>query len=102
MMDRFTLPDRLDSSAAAGLAAALRERAGKPLILDAGKVEVIGALAFEVIIAAGRQWEADGLELSVDRRSPRFLAACGTLGLCGDAPWRSDGLSSGIQRELGA
>lgn len=101
MLDRFTLPDRLDSSAAAGLAGSLRERVGKPLILDAGKVEVIGALALEVIIAAGRQWEADGQPLSIDRPSPRFLAACETLGLCSDAPWRRATFSSGPQRELG-
>lgn len=89
MTQHFILPDRLDSSAAPGLVTALMDRIGKPLILDAGQVEVIGALALEVIIAGGRQWEADGQSLTIAQPSARFSAACQTLGLLCDAPWRS-------------
>lgn len=93
MTEHFILPVRLDSSAAPGLVAALRDRAGRPLILDAGRVEVIGALALEVIIAGGRQWEADGKSLTISQPSARFTAACQALGLNVAAPWQ--GLPSG-------
>ncbi|WP_434615655.1 STAS domain-containing protein [Tabrizicola sp. M-4] len=101
MTEHFTLPERLDSSAAPALLAALRAHMGKPLVLDADGVELIGALAFEVIIAAGRQWEADGQTLSVHRPSTRFAAACRTLGLCCEAPWQGIEIGSAEKRELG-
>ncbi|MEZ5756501.1 MAG: STAS domain-containing protein [Paracoccaceae bacterium] len=88
MTTDFILPERLDSSAAPGLAAALRGRIGTPLVLDASRVTVIGALAFEVLIAAGRQWQADGNALTIRHPSARFAAACGTLGLPCDALWQ--------------
>lgn len=88
MKKDFILPERLDSSAAPALMAALRDRIGRTLVLDAGRVEVIGALAFEVLVAAGRQWESDGKTLSIRQPSARFTAACAALGLRSDAPWR--------------
>jgi chemotaxis protein CheX len=88
MTDQLTLPDRLDSSGAAPLARELLSRRGKPLVLDAAGVEVIGALAFEVIVAAGRQWDADGVQLNIEQPSDRYLAAAQALGLKPDAPWR--------------
>jgi chemotaxis protein CheX len=88
MTDPFPLPDRLDSSAAPALLQALLHHRGQPLALDAAGVQVIGALALEVVVAAGRQWQADGLPLSIDRPSPRFRAICGQLGLDPDQPWR--------------
>lgn len=87
MTEHFILPDRLDSSAAPALLASLRERIGRPLALDASGVEVIGALALEVIVAAGRQWERDGQPLTVIDPSARFTSACAVLGLRDDAPW---------------
>ncbi|MGP9806148.1 STAS domain-containing protein [Paracoccus sp. NSM] len=87
MTEPFILPDRLDSSAAPALVSALGQRVGQPLQIDAAGVEVIGALALEVIIAAGLQWQADGQPLAITQRSPRFEAACNALGLQADAPW---------------
>lgn len=87
MTEHFILPDRLDSSAAPGLMTALQGHVGKPLVIDAGQVEVIGALALEVLVAGGRQWEADGQSLTIARPSARFAAACRSLGLRSDAPW---------------
>lgn len=89
MTDQLTLPDRLDSSGAAPLARELLSRRGQPLVLDAAGVEVIGARAFEVIVAAGRQWDADGVALSIEQPSDRFLAAAQSLGLKPDMPWRA-------------
>lgn len=87
MTEHFILPDRLDSSAAPALMAALGQKVGQPLQIDAARVEIIGALALEVIIAAGLQWQADGQTLAISQRSARFDAACETLGLRADAPW---------------
>lgn len=95
MTEHFILPDRLDSSAAPLLVSALRDRIGQPLVLDAGRVEVIGALAFEVMISAARQWAADGQSLTICRPSARFSAACQTLGLNRDAPFSSGGNPAG-------
>ena len=79
--ERYILPDRLDSSAATGLMQALLDRRGQPLVLDASKVDLIGALALEVIISAGKQWSDDGHSLTVSAASDRFRASCDALGL---------------------
>lgn len=88
MPAHLTLPSRLDSSSTPDLLACLRPQIGQPLVLDASGVEVIGALAIEVLVAAGRQWLSDGLTLQVVTPSPAFVATCATLGLCPTAPWR--------------
>jgi anti-anti-sigma regulatory factor len=87
LTERFLLPARLDSSGAIPLVQALQMRRGQPLCLDASEVEVIGALALEVIIAAARQWAADDQPFSLAAPSKRFCATCTSLGLCSDAPW---------------
>lgn len=88
MTERFILPNRLDSSGAAALAASLLAHRGHGLILDASGVEVIGALSMEVLIATGRQWTADEQVLTVHAPSSRYISACETMGLVPDAPWR--------------
>lgn len=88
MIQHFILPDRLDSSAAPALALALSDLRGQPVALDASGVEVIGALACEVMIAAQRQWKTDGHAFTVTQPPARFEAACTALGLQPDAPWQ--------------
>ena len=89
-MQEFTLPQRLDSSAAPSLATALERLRGHPLAIDASAVDFVGTLSIEVIVAAGLQWAADGHGLSVIRPSPRFAAACGVLGLAPASPWTAE------------
>lgn len=89
MSEVFALPNRLDSSGAVPLIQALLARRGQPVTLDASGVELVGALALEVIVAAGRQWEADRHPLIVARPSERFSNACDALGLCASAPWKA-------------
>lgn len=96
MSERFSLPARLDSSGAAALVPALLAQRGKPLTLDAGGVEVIGARALEVLVAAGRQWALDGQPLQIDAPSERFGAVCATLGLRPDMPWSAAGSQTGV------
>lgn len=88
MIQQYILPERLDSSAAPTLVQALLDRCGAPLELVASQVEVIGALAFEVIIAAQKHWQAQNMAFTVTQPSPRFDKACTSLGLQNDAPWR--------------
>jgi chemotaxis protein CheX len=87
MTERFILPDRLDTSGAAGLVDRLLGLRGAPLTIDASGVEVIGARALEVLIATGQQWAADGVLLRIDGVSDCYAAACETLGLRPEAPW---------------
>ena len=96
MTERLMLPGRLDSSGAPALVDMLMARRGGPLTLDASGVEVMGARAMEVLVAAGRQWQADGQVLAIDSASDRYLAACATMGLAPDAPWASGG-DAGMQ-----
>lgn len=96
MTERLCLPARLDTSGARALADMLMARRGSPLGIDASEVEVVGALAMEVLIAAGRQWQADGHGLAIEGASPRFIASCEVLGLSPDAPWTSDLITHGV------
>ena len=83
------LPDRLDSSAASALRTDLLGRRGRALILDASGVEMMGALSLEVIIAAGRQWDADGHDLQVQAGSGRYVVCCQVLGIDPLTPWQA-------------
>lgn len=95
MIESFTLPARLDTSGAALLVETLLSRRGRGLELDASRVEVLGARAIEVIIAAGRQWIEDGVPLSVVAMSERYAATCAVLGLSADTPWTGPGNAKG-------
>lgn len=88
MSEVFALPSRLDSSGALPLMQGLLARRGQSLTLDASGVDLVGALALEVIIAAGRQWAADQQELVIAGPSDRFAAACDAMGLSTSAPWQ--------------
>lgn len=81
MAQQFILPNRLDSSAAPSLVQSLLALRNQPLTIDAARVEVVGALAVEVLLAAHRQWKDDGHILCLSQPSPQFRAALETLGL---------------------
>jgi anti-anti-sigma regulatory factor len=87
MIERFTLPARLDTSAAASLVQELLPFRGQALEIDASAVEVLGARAAEVIIAAGRQWAEDGIPFAIVAMSERYSMTCDALGLSPEAPW---------------
>ena len=87
LTEKFSLPARLDSSGAISLRDALLARRGQPVCLDAAQVEVVGALAIEIIVATARQWVADDQMLTLASPSPRFCAVCDLLGVHPDAPW---------------
>jgi anti-anti-sigma regulatory factor len=83
------LPQRLDALAAQRLLADLLERRGQPLSLDASSVETISALALEVVVSAGLQWQCDQKPICIVAVSEGYQSACGTLGLNAYQPWLS-------------
>lgn len=84
---RFALMPRLDAAAARRLAPELAKLRGQPVTVDADKVEVASGLAFEVLLAAARQWRIDGHALSLRAPSPVFRATARILGLETELPW---------------
>lgn len=87
MTQTLTLARRLDANAARQLASEIMARRGGPLAVDASTVETASALALEVLIAAGRQWRADGQALTLAGASGRITAAFATLGLAPGTVW---------------
>ena len=77
------LATRLDLTSVQPLASEITGCAGADLVVDAGQVEHLGALAAQVLVAANRQWQAHGNRLVVDPRSPAFEDALATMGLAG-------------------
>jgi len=70
----------LDLKAAAPLQAALLERRGHPLEIDAADVQRLGGLCLQVLLAAAATWRADGLSMRVGPRSEAFLDALRLFG----------------------
>lgn len=87
-IDILILGSRLDPAAARRLAGELLGRRGRPLRLDGSQVETASALALEVLIAAGLQWQADGQPLDLCDAAPGLADTCLRLGLRPDAPWQ--------------
>ena len=90
MTEKFTLPTRLDTSAAAALFSSLLAVRGRPIDIDASGVETIGALACEVLVSAQRQWAADGMTIRITCPSPAFLSVIATLGLHSEINWSEE------------
>lgn len=84
----FTLGRKLDSTAARHLATDLLALRGQPLEISGEAVESAGALALEVLVSAGLQWQADGVPIQFTA-SPRLAEACCFLGLDPTAPWQA-------------
>lgn len=71
----------LDIRAATPLHRDILERCGAPLRIDASAVERIGAQCAAILLAAGRQWEADGHALHLDGVSPAMRDGLTVLGI---------------------
>ncbi len=63
MAETLILPDILDLKAAAPLKAELLARRGRDLMLDASGVQRLGGLCLQVLLAAARTWDVDGVNL---------------------------------------
>jgi chemotaxis protein CheX len=73
-----SLPAVLDIKEAAPLAAKLRALRGQPLSLDASRVEHLGALCLQILLAARNTWASDNVPIAVRSASSRF-SECLTL-----------------------
>jgi chemotaxis protein CheX len=73
----------LDLRAAAPLRDVLLERRGGPIALDASRVEQLGGLCLQVLLAARQSWANDGASFAIVDRSAPFDAAIAAFGASG-------------------
>lgn len=78
---RVTLPESLDLRAAQPLRDQLLATRGASVELDGSGVRRLGALGLQVLLAAERQWQADGQSLRLVDPSPDLLAGLKLLGV---------------------
>ena len=81
MTTGLTLAARLDLGSVAALAAEFSELTGADLTVDAGQVDHLGALSAQLLVAAQRQWAAEGYQLTFSPRSAAFDDGLAVLGL---------------------
>ncbi|WP_295314222.1 STAS domain-containing protein [Roseobacter sp.] len=81
-MSEPLVPDtRLDLSAAAGLATALRDRTEPEVIVDLSEVRHMGALCLQILIAAATSAQKDGRSLSLINASDRVIDQLRVMGM---------------------
>ncbi len=79
-VESFALAPVLDLKAAGPLKAALVERRGHPLEIDAADVQRLGGLCLQILLAAAAAWRVDGVSMRVGPRSEAFLDALRLFG----------------------
>jgi chemotaxis protein CheX len=79
--DVLSLPSSLDLPAARPLAAALLERRGKPITIDASAVGQVGAQCLQVLLSAKQTWQADGMPLSIVNCAARMIEDLKLVGI---------------------
>lgn len=72
-MAAIALPEHLDLKAAAPLKAALLERRGAPIEIEADQVRRFGGLCLQVLLAARKAWNQDGQPFSIKGPSEAFV-----------------------------
>jgi chemotaxis protein CheX len=87
------LPEALDLPAAASLKESLVKLVGQDLIIDASKVQRLGASCLQVLISAARTWKAESTSLTLAHGSERFIDDLRLLGFTPET------LSSGAQTQ---
>jgi chemotaxis protein CheX len=78
---QIVLPEALDMRAAQPLRDQLAAARGASAELDGSGVRRLGALGLQVLLAAERQWRADGHELRLVDPSPDLRAGLKLLGV---------------------
>ncbi len=68
----YALAEILDSNAAAELASDLLARRGAPLTLDASRVQKLGGLCLQVLLAARASWALDKIPFALSIPSAAF------------------------------
>jgi chemotaxis protein CheX len=75
-----SLPAILDLKEAKLLADQLKAVRGRPLKLDASRVERLGGLCLQILLSARNTWAADNLPIAVVNSSPAFTDALAAFG----------------------
>ena len=75
------LPISLDLPAARPLAAALLERRGQSITIDASAVGQVGAQCLQVLLSAKQTWQADGVSLSIVNCAARMIEDLKLIGI---------------------
>lgn len=76
------LPVDLDTVAAASLFEVLTSLVGTEVVIDGSRVERIGGLCLQVLLAALSTWRADGVPLEFSHLSLDLVAGLELLGIC--------------------
>lgn len=71
----------LDLKAAAQLQQDFLARRGSALRVDASKVERVGGLCLQILLAARAAWSAEGQDLAFETMSAEFQAGLALLGV---------------------
>lgn len=78
--ETLKLPPVLDLTASGPLKAEFGRLRGRPVRVDAGEVDRVGALCLQVLMSAHSTWAADGVSFSLGETSTGFEDGLGTLG----------------------
>lgn len=81
MAKRVSLSPKLDTAAGSTLLAELRAAEGEDIVLDASKVELLGARCLEILMGTAAIWTAAGHAVSVENPSPQMIENLGHFGL---------------------
>ncbi|MDR9485210.1 MULTISPECIES: STAS domain-containing protein [Sediminimonas] len=87
---QIDLPERLDFTACGALFDAICNQRGRPLLLQAGNVEFLGALAAEILIRAKAEWQTDGLGFELINPSKGLVQGLSLLGIPQDTLIQED------------
>lgn len=77
----YKLSEVLDIKATVPLAESLLAQRGSELLIDASKVERLGAQSLQILLSAISTWHADGLSIEFIDPSERFLQGIEHLGI---------------------
>lgn len=77
----YKLSEVLDIKATVPLAESLLAQRGSELLIDASKVERLGAQSLQILLSAISTWHADGLSIEFIDPSERFVQGLAHLGV---------------------
>ncbi|MEL7026438.1 MAG: STAS domain-containing protein [Pseudomonadota bacterium] len=80
MVERLDLPEKLTTEAVPNLIAALQGKAGRDLVLDAGRVVHIGAQAMQTLAVAANDRRKTGHRLDFENLGDRIVQQLCLLG----------------------
>ncbi|MGB5559698.1 MAG: STAS domain-containing protein [Paracoccaceae bacterium] len=81
MSSVFELGSKLNTQAASALFDDVGSRRGQDVILDGGNVSFLGGQCFQILLAARRQWQADGHKIDISNPSIEMADAMARMGL---------------------